>query len=590
LDYNITHEKFDNAKQLLDDEAQYGQIILSNYSDVIRDVVMKHLTPDNYLCKPLVYEACEYILKMFAEKCHQQGILFEFLEMLENCKDDDIFRSILKSLQVILLKQSESKTRSLEYVLNSIEDYVLDLELPELLKKKYLDEQEMKFLENDSNVQRILMTYITLDLFYSPIVDQIVNTSIANIESNVNVFRSAKYTRQNVLFCFILRLLGKPLSYLDLSLDATNANAKSYAREIAEKLVATLCRLHTNVYSLLQYVEMRCRWPLKGKIDEDLENIFLHPEKMPLSQSSILFYLIIAEGIAYESLPKVYSPTYIFCAGLYLVNNMLTSNETIISKGLKLCEKMLKNAASETLSSDYLDVDIFRDFCNNLIKMLIYSASKENRQQGLVVLRMFIYKFDIHGRIALIKNIMNVSSHKGLIGYLITMYKDIIFENINNIGEFPACLSGYNFKSLILNHICKLENGVQCDISESSDQIIASLNFLIAMLQRDKDNKTGIKSMTIELEKGYLTELRSALDFSRAHFKEEAERVKKNDNAKDATENKNMMNLEILNDIEQPLDELTKDKKLEMLKSALVVFDLIDYHLARVNEIINRSM
>ncbi|KAG5672566.1 hypothetical protein PVAND_002683 [Polypedilum vanderplanki] len=582
LDFNLTQHNFDNAKKLLNDENQFGQTILSNYPEVIQQVVLKHLTANNYEKQPELYEACEYILSLFAEKCHQQGILFEFLEILENVKDDDVFRSILKSLQVILLKQSESKTRSLEYTLNSIEDYILELELSDVFKKKYLDEEEEKLLENDEKIRRILMNYLTLDLFYQPILKQIIE----NHSNDKKIFRVTKYNRQNVLFCFILRLLGKPLSHLNLSHDSESNKVKTYSRDVAENLVKTLCKLYPDVFNILQYIEFRCRWPQKDKIDDDLFNIFLHPEKVPLLQFGILLYLIIVENINYETLPQTYSPNYLFKTGIYCINEMIVANDTVAPKGLKLCYKMLSKI-TECLSSDELDIKIHEDFCNNLIKLLIYSPSKKNRQSALIVMRTYILKFDIAGRYLLIKNIMSCSTHKGLIGYLSTLYKNIILESIND-ETLPSHLSGFNFKQLLFNFICKLEGGVQCDITESSDQIIAALNFLNVIIQRDKTNKTGIRSHLSDLKIKYLCDLRSALDFSRAHFTAEIERVKINVDTKCNKQDDDVVsNFEILND-NAPLAEITKEKKMEMLHSALATFDLIDFHLARVNEIIHQ--
>jgi hypothetical protein len=582
LEFNLANQDFDNARKLLSDEDQYGQIILSHYPEVIQQVVLKHLTACNYTEQPLLYEACEFILNLFAEKCHQQGILFEFLELLENVRDDDVFRSILKAVQVILLKQSESKSRSLEYTLNTIEDYILELELPAVFEKKFLDEEEEKLLENDEKVRRILMSYLTLDLFYQPILQQTVDGE----KDSGQIYRATKYNRRNVLFCFILRLLGKPLSHLNLSHDSEGNKVKTYSRDVAESLVASLCKLYPDIFNILQYVEARCRWPQKDKIDDDLSNIFLHPEKLPLLQLGVLLYLIIVEGVCIESLPRVHSPSYLFNMGIYCINAMISSNDTIAPKGLQLCHKMLSQIDGR-LSSEELELEIHDEFCNNLIKLLIYSPSKKNRQSALKVMRVYILKFDIAGRYLLIKNIMTCSTHKGLIGYLSTLYKDIIFEVIND-ESLPPQLRGFSFKQLLVKFICKLEDGVQCDITESSDQIIAALNFLIVVIQRDKDNKTGIRDLLVDLRNEYLCNLRSALDFSRAHFAAEIERVKSNvDNGVAESGGDGLMNMEILND-NAPLDEVTREKKLEMLHSALATFDLIDFHLARVNEIINQ--
>lgn len=212
------------------------------------------------------------------------------------------------------------------------------------------------------------------------------------------------------------------------------------------------------------------------------------------------------------------------------------------------------------------------------MKLLIYSPSKRNRQNALKILRSYLLKFVTAGRYLLIKHIMNTSNHKGLIGYLTTFYKDIIFESLTAPTSY---IKGTNFKNILFNHICKLDKGVESDISESSDQIIAALNFLFGILLRDQNNVTGIKDMIPTIENGYLGDLRKALDLSRAHFKAEIDRVK----ASKQEQTPDSHSLEILND-PAPLEEITKEKKVEMLYSALSVFDLIDFHLARVNDVI----
>lgn len=577
LDFNLSSKNFDNAVKLLDDE-EHSKVILSHYPEVIQEVLLKHLTADNYANEPKLYEACEGILKLLTEKCHQEGILFEFIEIIETVKNDDIFTSILKCLQVILLNQSEKKSRALEYCLNSIEDYVQDLPLPKELLKN-VEEEEEKVLENDDEIRRVLMMYMTLELFYEPVVKQIVGETSAD-----QIFRSNNFNRRNVLLCFVLRLLGKPLSMLALSHEDEN-KVKTYSRQVAENLVATLCKLHTNIFQFLHYVEIRCRWPSKKKIDDDLVDIFLHHEKTPLVELGMLFYLIIVENIATNLVPKVHSSVYVFETVIYLVNAMITSDQAVIYKGLKLFLRTLSNITDTLLSSDHLEFEIHREFCGNLVKLLMYSPSKRNRQNGLNVLRNYILKFDIQGRYLIIKNILKISEHKGLLGYLTTLYKDIIFEEIN-AGKLSDFTSGSNLKTILLDHMCCLTGGVQCDIADSSDQINSSLNFLMALLIRDQENSTGIRDLISQLEKGFLGELRSALDLSRAHYHAEIKNVKQ---GKSADFSEMLKDTEILN-FDEPLNDLTSQKKLEMLHSALSMFDLIDFQLARVNEIVNRSI
>jgi hypothetical protein len=136
------------------------------------------------------------------------------------------------------------------------------------------------------------------------------------------------------------------LAYLDLTVE--ERKVMSYSREVAQNLVGSLCALKPNFYGLLEVVEERSRWPVKGKANEQVKAIFMHPEKTPLVQLGVLFYLVIAEEICIDKIPKVYSPDYLLRNGLYLVDAMLNDeNESVRYKGLKLCSKLLENSRGQ---------------------------------------------------------------------------------------------------------------------------------------------------------------------------------------------------------------------------------------------------
>ncbi len=48
-----------------------------------------------------------------------------------------------------------------------------------------------------------------------------------------------------------------------------------------------------------------------------------------------------------------------------------------------------------------------------------------------------------------------------------------------------------------------------------SDEVMQSLNFLIFIFLRDKNNITGIHALATELQDGYLSHVEKAVDFSR---------------------------------------------------------------------------
>lgn len=482
LDYNLSINSFENAVQLFKDNKHESEL-LTNYSDVLQ-VVMKYLIGDS---ETELYAVCENIIKILAEKCYQEGILFEFLEIIETVRSDDVFTTILKGFQIIILRQNDSKSRSLEYCLNSIEDYILELPYPDQLKK---GAEYEKMLENDDEIRRILMLYITLDLFYQPIIASEISRT-----QKSNSFRNNKLSRKTALSSFILRLLGKPLALLDLS-HSTSTTTTTYSRQCAESLVNSFAVMVGDVFYFLAYVEQKVRWPLKGTNNFDVQDIFLIDDKVPLLALGMLFYLVIAEDILPANQPKIYSSLYIFEMGIYLVDQMLQTNEPAINfKGLKLCDRLLANVPGK-ISSDELDLSIHSEFCKNLVNVIVYSESKCNRSTGLGVLKNYINKFDQCGQYLVIKNLFKTCNHTGLQGYLITIYKDMIINELKN-ENVAKPISDYvketHLKILLVDHMCVLKGGVACDLMNCYEQIISSLNMLIALLIRDKTNVTGFK-------------------------------------------------------------------------------------------------
>jgi Uncharacterised protein family, YAP/Alf4/glomulin len=131
--------------------------------------------------------------------------------------------------------------------------------------------------------------------------------------------------------------------------------------------------------------------------------------------------------------------------------------------------------------------------------------------------------------------------------------------------------------------------GIQCDVAESSNQICSALNLIIALLIRDKENITGIRNHIPDLEKKFLSVLRTALDISRAHYCAEIKRVESG-NLPQIDEL--YKDTEILNDSNSKKSpaKITKDNSLLMLRSALTMFDLIENRMAKVNEIISTTI
>ena len=132
-------------------------------------------------------------------------------------------------------------------------------------------------------------------------------------------------------------------------------------------------------------------------------------------------------------------------------------------------------------------------------------------------------------------------------------------------------------------HVFKLDKGVETDLIENADTTIAALNVLRFLLIRDKANNTDIYDYLKDIEESFLKPLRSALDLSRAHYKNEESLVKSGKDQLKAEET--LMSVNVLG-TDGDLPVLDEEKKLNIIYGALNTFDMIDCLLSRVMEII----
>lgn len=578
LDKHLSEKKLTEALHAVEDN-KYNSSLLNNCSDAVA-VIMKYLTDDNYNNHPDIYDVSENILKVIARKSKEEEALFEFMEIVETTKSDIVFTSALKSLQICLLRQKQNKARSLEWCLNSIQSFISELPFSEEMKSK-LDSEEEKLLELSDDVQRILTNYLTLFLFYEPVLDNLITNSTND------VFRSVNITRKNVLGCFILQLLGAPLAYLDLSEPVNRTLTNTYSRQCAETIVRHFTKLFPDPYFLLPYAERRIRWPIKsrpsgaGVYEDAPKDIFAIEEKVPLVAVGLLYYLMLSENLIPVNAPMVYTNLHLFESSLYVICEMFKSNEnTIHYKALLLATALLEKFGDQRIPSDSLELKIHEVFCEELIRIISQTQIKRNSQKAAQLIKKYIVQFDADGRLVLIKNLLKVSTHNGLVGYLITIYKDMVYEALNSSDtEVSSHFSGSELKTLMLQQICLLPKGSETDLLQNSDSIICALNMIRFLSIRDKNNRTNYWDCIRDIEEQFLSPLRVGLDMTRAHYKLEEKRVQ------DGTDDKGA-------DVEisvsgEALPTMTQEYKLQMIASAMNTFEMMESLLSRVNECID---
>ncbi|XP_059054049.1 glomulin-like isoform X1 [Achroia grisella] len=544
-------------------EQNYEGTFKDNCWDLI-SVVIGKIQDETIVIKPSLYGACEELLTIIIQKVLPEEGLLEFIEQIELAKNDAQLSIILTPLQQLLHKVTTKKERFLEWCFNSIFTYIKNIPTPEY----QLDAKERLLLDSEPNVRRIIKVYAMLPSFYSTFKSEL------STQPNVR-------TKQ-IMNAFLISLLGKPLIFVDMD---PESSAKSEAWECCNIIMQDICILENNILKFLDYLEIcyKAKQKSKSKNEDNEEGMcpYDHRDKLNITTLSGLYYAAFSGHfiLPENSIPYVYSTEYVVNTLLLSVVHLLDFTEYgPLSKGLVLCEAILKRLAGN-VSHTLLASTIHFDLCKTLSNVAIYSTYQSIRKNALNLLGCHINKYDYKGRCMLIKYLIGVANHSGMIGYAITLYKNSIDEAFKD-PVLPECFTGTHLLHMI-KRICFLPYGEESDLVELADQIISSLNLLRYLVLKDTKNVTGIQDCFSTIQSDYLNKLRTGLNMSKAHYE-----VK----LKDIEEEKNLLedsaNVTI-NVGGNMLDKIPTENKKEIIHSALNAFHLIEGLIARLSECIN---
>lgn len=575
------------ALALVHDATNYP-IIMEKSSDLIK-VVVKYLTDENLARNFELHNACEGMLMQIATVGREDSVVIELLDVIAFIESDNTVVSVMKAFQALLLKQSTDCTRAMEWILNGIQQYAMELPLAPNLRRCIDDDEEL-LLEEEDETKRIISFYIFMRHFYEPILNQV----IANEPPNGSHFRSNGLTKRNVLASFIIELYDVPLAYLDLS-DPTLDEHKCkngvtqtnlYTRQITVSLMHHLHKLIGNPLQLIGYGQRRKLWPY----DPDdyyvpPSDVFLLDAKVSCTGLAVMFYVLFVENFNVQIIPQIYRTDYLFEMGLYYVNHLLlSSEETLNTKGIRLALKLLKNMNFELLEDDTLDLDIHKIFTKNLIKVLDSTQIRRNSKLGVELLVKYIDRFKtIDAKYFHIQYLLKSTSNNKIRGLLVTIYKNLIAHELDLIDgslqeEMSVYCHGDVLKGMLLNRICILPNNVETDLLQYNDLIMAALNMLRFLLLRDSNNFTQLWDYIDEIDEKYLKTLTTALECTRAHYRIERKRIIEN--------SKSPPNCSVSIIGSEDL-QMTTENQLQVLAIGQNAFEIIQDVLSRLKECIN---
>lgn len=546
---------------------------------IVAKLLQEDVGPEGELC-------VEDILVHIASVANPKEVVLVLLEMLEMNHSAAQFRVMLPPLQRVLLRQSSPKnTRAVTFswVFNTLYSHVAAMELPQGLN---LEGKERQLLDMDPLVRGASDCLQHLTHFYEGIFSKVVSGELA--------WGGGKDSR-DYLAMFLLQLFHKPLTHLDVY-DESKGETCNALYLSCRCLASMVGQLLYNVFKLFCSITWAShKTILASDTAGDEKN---GPEgvndseaaggsdgrEAQVSQLSLacFFYCVLGQDMAGEWVPQIYSHQYLFLTCLPLVATLLQEKEHIpVHKGLILARVLLNNLARHSLPGDSLEASAHSSFPQLLVRVMTFCDNRELRMLALEVFRSYPCKFDSKGRRKLIQALLLSVKHAGVLGLVIHELKENVASNLNSQKLDPN-FSGRNLNQLV-RLACTLPEAEQTDLLEWSDCIMPALNLLIFLFVRDKENKTGIYAVSQSLQEGYLAQLKTGLDLTKAHYE-----LKLKDLTESSYKEKaDKMSVSVSGQI---LPNLPKDQEKKVVEAAICSLDMMQCVLVRAVQAMEKKM
>ncbi|GIY62630.1 hypothetical protein CEXT_175031 [Caerostris extrusa] len=526
LECDLSEKKFKIVFESLnnpDNDAYIKANVWNIISTVCLTVKTKELVQDeNEL------DICKKILLNLVDRGNPKEVIVALMEDADSFKNHFHFCLLLDPLKLALEKVPGKRGRSLEWVLSTLNAHIQTLPLPRDLD---LEGEELLLLDTDPAV--IDTNYILKN--YLQFVDAFVNeVSFEAVRVMEDYYTDRIEHQQEILQKYILILFDHPLLYHDLHV-VDDTKPKSTIRTLCESYVKSLSKICGNVFNLFKFDSSFIR----KKAESDDSDV------VPILAFSNLAYLMFVENIAIDFQPFVYNHKYVFMTILKYIIPFLSKQENLVLfKSLHLAKILLDRLDPFEISYNYVEMEGFTKFSELLLSVAILSSFNRHRKMAIDVFKSYIDKCDWKGRYHLINQVLCTAGDSGAEGFVIDMYKSYLNELLQEKVTDHYFL-GKNLK-LFLKKIFTIKDGVETDLLQDRDRIIASLNFLRYLVIRDK---TLVQDFIDDIKGKFLDPMVKGLDISKAHFKLEAENTKKTRSVyKEAFESA-LLNLDLMGSI-----------------------------------------
>nr|XP_013816822.1 PREDICTED: glomulin isoform X1 [Apteryx mantelli mantelli]XP_013816824.1 PREDICTED: glomulin isoform X1 [Apteryx mantelli mantelli] len=502
-------------------------------------------------------EHCLKILDQLVQLCNAKELFLGLLEQIEQTSGEQVCQTVmllLQPLQTVLFKLQNKKAYSVGLSLAMIMNQLTPLPVP--YTKQQIQEDKLGLCQCCNAV---------VD-FAKPFVNEVVKNMEKSSECN-----DMELKEELLKFC--MKSLKYPL--LTAQLEQLESIEEHPFRRFATEIIDILWDMRELIPLVFLHHKGRSpSWENEEFVDVEQKN--------SADSLACLSYLMFVQYFGIDCFPMVFSPSYLLQCNMTHIEVLLKrTEESVLSKGLDLFESSLLRMEDNSLLHQYLEFSDFITVPQNLVKVMTLCPIEHLRKKSLNILQLFIDKFDAEGKYTLFRCLLKTSNHAGVEGYIIQNIKDQIHLSLTKVCD-NSWFTGHHLISL-LDLVLLLPEGAETDLLQNSDRIMASLNLLRYLIIKDNEynNQTGVWTMLAKIEQNFLKPLHVGLNMSKAHY--EAEIKNKKENRREAHNSNTVCSVTVSG---EKMPAMTTEMQLQVLRSALFTFDLIESVLARVEELI----
>jgi len=552
-------------------------------------LVGEYITEGNEEAGPHLTLCCQDLLLLIAEKGNAKENLIAFLEQIDGFSGVKVRRCLPGLAKVLSKIKDKSKALSWSWALDTLYSQVKLLQVPDNAGLEGEERLAIDLGEVAVEVTEMMEDIVT---FLEPLV-ALVSIEVGPEPEDVEYVDVER--RRRVLRLFMLQLLGRPLSFLNLHpehkagpkkdtqrlrpiQDDSSSKIEPAAFSSAKKLLKMIGAVSPNIVAQVVGME-KISHPNAGVLEEE--------DKLQPTSIGTFLYLDLGEGASSSCIPSVYSKLHLLHLSCpHILPLLQSTHEMCVHKGLILLQSLLESIPTGSLSPLQSEDPAHLSLVAPLVHVCVYHDLLEMRTLAFLCYRIFISIFSVKARYKVFRFIFNTVTHSGLLGWTITQLKDAVNCSVSRSGDNKGVLvdvddldefRGDSFVRLVKGFLV-LKEAEKTDLLDIYDQIIATINMFVYLLQVDRNNLTGVVDLKVDLKR-FVEQLEEALRLSRAHYQLKLAEIGGKKKEVDCSV--------VVGGKE--LGEMPENQQKNVINGALTTFDMIQYNLVRLTELVENT-